>query len=301
MARYKVVDMSPRLLPVDLEAQLMPGSFAHAVHHVVDALDLSAFDVHYRNDAVGASAHAPAALLKAVLLAYSQGMISSRAIERACRDNVLFIALTGDAKPHFTTIADFVSRSREAIASVFGQVLALLGNEGLIGRTMFAIDGVKLPSNASKHRSGMRSRCCRRSTCDPTSGATRPIVPMRPACWKRRVAVTFARCRQGARDRAGSAGRRRQRPANGAAHRLDDRRSAGAIVRLVARAGRAARAQPTQNLCLRMRKPVALCVGWTIEDRPAPLFDLSRVPVALRAPSLHRLCACACASRPRCA
>lgn len=157
MARYKVVDMSPRLLPVDLQAQLIPGSFAHAVHHVVDALDLSAFDAHYRNDAAGAPAHAPAMLLKAVLLAYSQGIISSRAIERACRDNVLFIALTGDAKPHFTTIADFISRSRDAIASVFGQVLTLLGKEGLIGRTLFAIDGVKLPSNASKHRSGTRT------------------------------------------------------------------------------------------------------------------------------------------------
>jgi len=157
MARYKIVDMSPRLLPVDLEAQLIPGSFAHAVHHVVDALDLSAFDAHYRNDEVGASAHAPGMLLKAVLLAYSQGMVSSRRIERACRDNVLFIALTGDAKPHFTTIADFVSRSHQAIASVFGQVLTLLGKEGLIGRTMFAIDGVKLPSNASKHRSGTRA------------------------------------------------------------------------------------------------------------------------------------------------
>ena len=157
MARYKFVDMSPRLLPVDLEAQLVPGSFAHALHHLVDQLDLSAFDAHYRNDDVGASAHAPAMLLKAVLLAYSQGMISSRAIERACRDNVLFIALTGDAKPHFTTIADFISRSRDAIASIFGQVLTLLGNEGLIGRTMFALDGVKLPSNASKHRSGTRA------------------------------------------------------------------------------------------------------------------------------------------------
>ena len=157
MARYKFVDMSPRLLPVNLEAQLVPGSFAHALHHLVDQLDLSAFDAHYRNDDVGASAHAPAMLLKAVLLAYSQGMISSRAIERACRDNVLFIALTGDAKPHFTTVADFISRSRDAIASVFGQVLTLLGKEGLIGRTMFAIDGVKLPSNASKHRSGTRA------------------------------------------------------------------------------------------------------------------------------------------------
>jgi transposase len=149
--------MSPRLLPVDLEAQLVPGSFAHGLHHLVDLLDLSAFDAYYRNDEVGASAHAPSMLLKAVLLAYSQGIVSSRAIERACRDNVLFIAITGDAKPHFTTIADFISRSRDAIAAVFAQVLAILGKEGLIGREMFAIDGVKLPSNASKHRSGTRA------------------------------------------------------------------------------------------------------------------------------------------------
>jgi hypothetical protein len=50
MARYKHIDMSPRLLPVVLEEQLVPGSFAHAVHHLVDQLDLSRFDSHlYRN------------------------------------------------------------------------------------------------------------------------------------------------------------------------------------------------------------------------------------------------------------
>ena len=157
MARYKRVDMSPRLLPVDLEAQLVPGTFAHTLHHLIDELDLSVFDARYRNDANGAPAHDPAMLLRAVLLGYSQGLVSSRAIERACRDNVLFVAITGDAKPHFTTIAAFVSRSRDAIAAVFAQVLAILGKEGLIGREMFAIDGVKLPSNASKHRSGTRA------------------------------------------------------------------------------------------------------------------------------------------------
>lgn len=157
MARYRHVDLSPRLLPVDLESQLVAGTFAHAVHHLVDQLDLSAFDAHYRNDDNGAPAHSPGMLLKVVLLAYSQGLVSSRRIERACRDNVLFIAISGDAKPHFTTIADFTSRSRDAIASVFAQVLAILGKEGLIGREMFAIDGVKLSSNASKHRSGTRA------------------------------------------------------------------------------------------------------------------------------------------------
>ncbi len=157
MARYKHIDMSPRLLPVSLHDQLIPGTFAHGLHHLVDMLDLSDFDAHFCNDTDGAPAHSPAMLLKAVLLAYAQGIISSRGIERACRDNILFVAITGDSKPHFTTIADFVSRSRDAIASVFAQVVTILGKEGLISREMFAIDGVKLPSNASKHRSGTRA------------------------------------------------------------------------------------------------------------------------------------------------
>jgi hypothetical protein len=40
---------------------------------------------------------------------------------------------------------------------VFAQVLLVLDTEGLIGREMFAIDGVKLPSNATKQRSGTRA------------------------------------------------------------------------------------------------------------------------------------------------
>lgn len=43
MARYTFVDMSPRLLPVDLEAQLVPGTFSNAVHHLFDALDSQRF------------------------------------------------------------------------------------------------------------------------------------------------------------------------------------------------------------------------------------------------------------------
>ena len=49
MARYKFVDMSPRLLSVVLESQLILGSFAHTVYDLVDALDLSGFDAHERN------------------------------------------------------------------------------------------------------------------------------------------------------------------------------------------------------------------------------------------------------------
>ena len=158
MARYKYIDTSPRFLPVDLTRQLLPGTFEHAVNHLLDhAVDLSSFDARFQNDDTGAPAYPPAMLLKVVLCAYAHGIVSSRGIERVCREHVTFIALCGDSAPHFTTIAHFVSTLGEDIAHVFAAVVAICDQQGLIGREMFAIDGVKLPSNASKQRSGTRA------------------------------------------------------------------------------------------------------------------------------------------------
>ena len=165
MARYKPIDTSPRFLAVDLERQLLPGTFEHALCHLIDhALDLSGFDSRYRNDRCGASAFPPGLLLKIVLYAYSRGIVSSRAIERACREQITFIALSGDSHPHHTTIAAFISGLGDEIAQVFSQVLYLCDRQGLIGREMFAIDGIKLPSNASKARSGTRAEFQRQAT-----------------------------------------------------------------------------------------------------------------------------------------
>ena len=158
MPRYKYIDTNPRLLAINLAQQLLPGTFEHALHHLLEhALDLTCFDARFRNDATGAPAYPPKVLLKVVLFAYARGMVSSRAIARACTEHVTCIALCGDQAPHFTTLADFVSTRRAEIAHVCAAVLAICDAQGLIGREMFAIDGVKLPSNASKQRSGTRA------------------------------------------------------------------------------------------------------------------------------------------------
>jgi len=158
MARYKRIDPSPRFLAVDLSLQLLPGSFEHALNYLIDnELDLSAFDKRYKNDETGACAYSPTILLDVVLFAYSQGIVSSRQIERACRDHVTFIALSADQAPHFTTIADFISSVGDEARVLFTQILAICDRQGLIGREMFAIDGIKLPSNASKAKSGTRA------------------------------------------------------------------------------------------------------------------------------------------------
>lgn len=157
MARFKLIDMSPRFLPVVFAQQVLPGTFEYALCHLVDnELDLSELEARFRNDKNGAPAYAPSVLIKIVLLAYSRGIISSRAMQRACLQNVLFMAVSGDAQPDHSTLAAFVSGMGEVVAQLFARVLMVCDRQGLIGRELFAIDGVKLPSNAGKARSGTR-------------------------------------------------------------------------------------------------------------------------------------------------
>jgi transposase len=158
MPRYKTLETGPVFIAVDLAEQFLPGTLEHALNHLFDhELDLAHFDARYRNDDTGAPAYPPAMLLKVILYAYANRILSSRAIAHACETHSIFIALSGHTQPHFTTFAHFISHLGDDIAAVFGAVLALCHREGLIGADAFAIDGVKLPSNASKHRSGTRA------------------------------------------------------------------------------------------------------------------------------------------------
>lgn len=164
MARYKPVERGGMLIPVMLHEQIQPGTFEFALDHLVDhELDLSRLDARFNNDEVGASAYDPRVMLKIVLLAYSRGLISSRKIEQACEQNVLFMAVSGDSRPSYTHVARFVRELGPEVQALFAQVLMVCDRLGLIGKTMFAIDGVKLPANASKERSGTHAELAHRA------------------------------------------------------------------------------------------------------------------------------------------
>jgi transposase len=156
MARYKPYDLNQdKFVPVSYHDQILPGSFEHALNEIVEQhIDCTPFEDRYANDDTGRLAYDPAVLLKIVLYGYYRGMVSSRRLAEACARNVVFMALSADSRPHFTTIADFISRMHQEVAGVFTDVLLYAGELSLIGKDTFAIDGCKLPSNASKQWSG---------------------------------------------------------------------------------------------------------------------------------------------------
>jgi len=55
---------------------------------------------------------------------------------------------TATTRPHITTTAHVVSTLGPDLVPICAAVLAVCDRQGLIGRELFAIDGVKLPLNA---------------------------------------------------------------------------------------------------------------------------------------------------------
>ena len=143
------------LVVINYQDQLQPGSFEHAIHHLIEnKLDLSVFYPSYKNESNGRPAYDPAVLLKIILFSYSKGITSSREMQWCCETNIIFKALSCDTVPHFTTLAEFVSSKSKEIEALFEQVLLICSEEGLLGNELFAIDGCKMPSDAAKEWSG---------------------------------------------------------------------------------------------------------------------------------------------------
>jgi len=156
MAKFKPLNENQLvMLPISLQDQLVPGTLEHTISKLVDKhMDLSVFDARYNNDETGATAIHPKILLKVILLAYARGMISSRQIERACQENIIFIALSYGHAPDHSTIASFISSMQSEIQTLFSNILLVCEELGLLDGTHFSLDGVKLSANVSKEWSG---------------------------------------------------------------------------------------------------------------------------------------------------
>jgi len=156
MARYKDSDRSQmEIKMIDFSEQLVEGTIEHTIDYLIEhQVDLAPFDTQFHNDASGAPAYHPKIMLKVILYAYHNGIISSRKIEKACENNITFMTLASGKTPHFTYIADFIHRFDAEIKKVFLEVLLICWEMELIGGEFLALDGCKLPSNAAKEWSG---------------------------------------------------------------------------------------------------------------------------------------------------
>src|SRR3954471_14658159 len=137
------------LLPPSLREWLPENHLAWFVIDAVAQLDLTAFHVAYRADGHGRPAHDPAMMVALLLYGYAIGERSSRRLERRCIEDVATRVICANEAPDHTTIARFRQRHETALAELFGEVLALCADAGLVRVGVVAVDGTKVAANAA--------------------------------------------------------------------------------------------------------------------------------------------------------
>ena len=138
------------LLPPSLREWLVEDHFAWFVIDAVGELGLAAFLAAYRHDGWGRAAHDPAMMAALIVYAYAIGERSSRRIERRCREDIAFRVITANQAPDHATIARFRVRHERALGDLFGQVLRLCSDAGMVRVGVVAVDGTKVHANASE-------------------------------------------------------------------------------------------------------------------------------------------------------
>jgi transposase len=139
------------LMPPDVRDWLAEGHLAWFVIDAVAEMNLDVFYVAYRQDGSSRPAYDPAMMVALLLYAYARGTRSSRQIERGCEEDVALRVLAAQQRPDHATIARFVDRRQDAIAGLFGEVLSLCAKNGLASVGVIAVDGTKVPGNASRN------------------------------------------------------------------------------------------------------------------------------------------------------
>src|SRR3954454_14145455 len=140
------------LLPPDVREGLPENHLAWFVIDAVGGMDTATFYAAYREDGHGRAAYEPSMMLALVLYCWSRSVRSSRAIERACVEDVACRVIAAHQQPDHATIARFVVRHERALGELFGEVLSLCADAGLATVGVIAIDGTKVAGNASRDR-----------------------------------------------------------------------------------------------------------------------------------------------------
>lgn len=142
---------TPMLLPVDLRDWVPGDDMVHFVLEAIESMPGTDFAVNRRGS--GSPQYPPQMMAALLVYCYSQGVFSSRRIERATWHNIAVRYLTGDTHPDHDTICAFRRKNKETIKKMFAHVLRLADEMGVVKIGTVSMDGTHIKANASKHKS----------------------------------------------------------------------------------------------------------------------------------------------------
>ena len=143
------------LFPPTLEELLPADHPARYVAAFVDGLDRAAWGelgVALDGAVQGAPGYHPRVLLGVWLYGFMEGVRSSRKLERACRDQVPYLWLTGWQHPDHHTLWRFYRSHRAAMRRLLKRTVRVAIEVGLVDLAVQAVDGTRIAGSAARER-----------------------------------------------------------------------------------------------------------------------------------------------------
>lgn len=138
------------LFPSNLEELIDQHHPVRIVNRVINQINIDPLIARFKGG--GTSSYHPRMLLKILVYAYLNNVYTSRKIEAAIKENIHFMWLAGMNKPDHNTINRFRSdRLKGVLQEVFGQIVELLVDQGIINLKEIYTDGTRIEANANRY------------------------------------------------------------------------------------------------------------------------------------------------------
>lgn len=138
------------LLPPEIGSLIPENHLVRVVDKVINQIKLAPLFDTYKGG--GTSSYSPRIMLKVLTYAYIEKIYTTRRIEKALRENVNFMWISGMSTPDHGTVHNFrAKRMKEAVEDVFSSVVGVLIESGYVNAENLFVDGTKIEANANRY------------------------------------------------------------------------------------------------------------------------------------------------------